>query len=43
MGPSNEPARARSARWGAEPDEAIAVYRSMTKPVAERRAFRKRA
>jgi len=31
------------ARRRAEPDEAIAVYRSMTKPVAQRRAFGKRA
>ncbi len=31
------------ARRRAEPDEAIAVYRSMTKPVAERGAFGKRA
>lgn len=31
------------ARRRAEPDEAIAVYRSMTKPVTQRRAFGKRA
>jgi len=31
------------ARRRAEPGEAIAVYRSMTKPVAQRRAFGKRA
>ena len=31
------------ARRRAEPDEAIAIYRSMTKPVAHRRAFGRRA
>ena len=31
------------ARRRAEPDEATAVYRSMTKPVLQRRAFGKRA
>ena len=30
-------------RRRAQPEEAIAVYRSMTKPVAQRRAFGKRA
>lgn len=30
-------------RWRAEPEDAIAVYRSMTKPVPYRRAFGKRA
>jgi hypothetical protein len=31
------------ARRRAEPDEVIAVYRSMTKPVTQRRAFSRRA
>jgi hypothetical protein len=31
------------ARRRAEPEEAMAVYRSMTKPVSQRRSFGKRA
>jgi hypothetical protein len=31
------------ARRRAEPEEATVVYRSMTKPVAQRRSFGKRA